>query len=65
MIGRLLLQLIFTLGLLMFGVIVFGWHALRLWEGRDSSDIRHALRKASERATPKLKLDRARVLCPD
>jgi hypothetical protein len=56
MIGRLLLQLIFTLGLLMFGVIVFGWHALRLWEGRgsiDTSDIRHALPKASEPATPK------------
>jgi hypothetical protein len=47
-----------------FEVGIFGamWHALRLGEGRDSSDIRHALRKASEPATLKSYLDEALVL---
>ncbi len=39
---------------LILGSIVLGWHALRLCEGRVLSDTQHALRKASERATPKL-----------
>jgi hypothetical protein len=34
-----------------------GWHALRLCEGRGDSVIRHTLRRASEPATRKLKLD--------
>ena len=44
------------------GIFGAGWHDLRLWEGRDSSGIRHALRKALERATVKSDLDEALVL---
>ncbi len=40
-------------------LIVSGCHALRLCEGRDSTDIRHALRKASERATLNFKWSEA------
>ncbi|MDX1928431.1 MAG: acyltransferase [Pirellulaceae bacterium] len=36
---------------------IFGWHALRLCEGRVESRWNHALRRASERATPTLRLN--------
>ena len=34
--------------------LILGWHALRLCEGRGVSVFRHALRRASERATQTL-----------
>ena len=49
--------------------LIFGWHALRLCEGRGVGRSNHALPKASGRATQtqstqKLKLDRALVTKP-